>query len=432
MTLEARRAFLRGVCALPLIAAAATRRAAAAAAPSAPATPSTAAPARAQDLKLMTGNAHAISAAERRARIAKVQALMAQRRVGALLIESGASLEYFTGIRWRRSERTTAAIIPARGDVLIVTPAFEEPSVRETLVVDGDVRPWNESDSPFAAIVQGLKDRGVRGGSIAVEPTVRFFIVDGVRKAASGYEIVSGESLIRACRMIKSPAELALMQIANDVTIAALRHVHERIDRGMSAADIGTLMNDATVALGGSPEFALVLLNGASAYPHGSLQPQAVGDGSIILMDCGCTVQGYQSDISRTWVYGEPSARQRRVWNTVKRGQQIALETAKIGVAAGELDDAVRAYYESEGWGPGYKLPGLSHRTGHGIGLDGHEPAYLVHGDTTPLEYGMCFSDEPGIYIPGEFGVRLEDCWYMTTAGPTLFTPLAKSLDDPV
>jgi Xaa-Pro dipeptidase len=281
-------------------------------------------------------------------------------------------------------------------------------------------------------IVQGLKDLGVRSGTLAVEPTVRFFIVDGVRRASKGYEIVSGEPLIRACRMIKSPAELALMQAANDVTIEALRRVHARTERGMSASDLGELMNGATIALGGSPEFALILLNGASAFPHGSSKPQTVREGSIILMDCGCTVHGYQSDISRTWVYGEPTARQHKIWNTVKRGQEIALATAKLGLPAGQIDDAVRSYYESEGWGPGYKLPGLSHRTGHGIGLDGHEAPYLVHGDATPLEAGMCFSDEPGIYIPGEFGVRLEDCWHMTARGPALFTPLAKSLEDPI
>ena len=200
----------------------------------------------------------------------------------------------------------------------------------------------------------------------------------------------------------------------------------------MSSADISTLMDRTTAGLGGSPEFSLVLLNEASAYPHGSLQVQTVREGSIVLMDCGCTVHGYQSDISRTWVFGRADARQRKVWNTVKRGQEIALETAKIGLPAGTIDDVVRRYYESEGWGPGYQLPGLSHRTGHGIGLDGHEPAYLVHGDTTPLQAGMCFSDEPGIYIPGEFGVRLEDCWVMTASGPKLFTPLAKSVDEPI
>jgi Xaa-Pro dipeptidase len=384
------------------------------------------------ELKSMTAEAKPISVDERRARIAKVQMLMVERKVAALLVEVGSTLDYFTGIRWRRSERITLAVIPARGDVLVVTPAFEEPSVRETLQVGGDVRPWNEHESPIERIVQGLRDRGVASGVVAVESTTRFFIVDGIRQASNTYEIVSADPLVRACRLIKSPAELALMQIANDVTLEALRTVHAKVERGMSATDIAAHMDRITVSLGGSPEFALVLLNEASAYPHGSLKPQAVREGSIILMDCGCTVHGYQSDISRTWVFGQASPRQRKVWNTVKRGQEIALETAKIGVPAGSIDDAVRAYYEREGWGPGYKLPGLSHRTGHGIGLDGHEPAYLVHGDATALQAGMCFSDEPGLYIPGEFGVRLEDCWVMTGSGPKPFTGLAKSLDEPI
>jgi Xaa-Pro dipeptidase len=386
----------------------------------------------AADLKSLTADAKPISAEEQRARIAKVQTLMQQRKTAALLVEPGSTLDYFTGIKWRRSERITLALIPAHGDLLVVTPAFEEPSVRETLQVEGDVRPWNESDSPFQRILQGLRDRGAANGVVAVESTVRFFIVDGLRQASSAHEFVSADPLVRACRLVKSPAELALMQLANDVTIEALRWVHGRVERGMRPADIAALMDRTSDALGGSPEFSLVLLNEASAYPHGSLQVQTVRDGSIVLMDCGCTVHGYQSDISRTWVVGEPSVRQRKVWGTVKRGQEIALETAKIGVPAGAIDDAVRGYYEREGWGPGYRLPGLSHRTGHGIGLDGHEPAYLVHGDATPLQAGMCFSDEPGIYIPGEFGVRLEDCWTMTAAGPKLFTPLAKSVDEPI
>jgi len=334
-------------------------------------------------------------------------------------------------VRWSRSERTTVAILPAAGEPVIVTPAFEEPSVRETLGIAAEVRPWNEHESPFEKIVQALRDRGAASGPIAAEPTIRFFIVDGVRKAGAA-DIVSGSALVRACRLIKSPAELALMQIANNVTIAALRHVHGHVSAGMSGPDIAAMMDGATVALGGAPEFALVLLNEASAYPHGSKQAQSVREGSIILMDCGCTVHGYQSDISRTWVHGQASARQRKVWDTVKRGQQVALETARIGAPVGGIDDAVRRFYESEGWGPGYHLPGLPHRTGHGIGLDGHEDAYLVHGDETPLQAGMCFSDEPGLYTPGEFGVRLEDCWTMTEHGPRLFTPLATSLEQPV
>jgi len=295
------------------------------------------------------------------------------------------------------------------------------------------VRPWNEHDSPFERIVQGLRDRGVVAGTVAVESTVRFFILDGVRQVSNAYEFVSADPLVRACRSVKSPAELKLMQFANTVTLEALRAVRARVHLGMSSVDISELMDSTTIALGGgTSEFSLVLLNEASAYPHGSIQVQTVRDGSIVLMDCGCTVHGYQSDISRTWVFGEANARQRKVWDTVKRGQEIALETARIGIAAGKIDDAVRAYYELQGWGPGYKVPGLPHRTGHGIGLDGHEAAYLVHGDSTPLQAGMCFSDEPGIYIPGEFGIRLEDCWFMTESGPRTFTPLAKSLDEPI
>ncbi|MDI9239110.1 Xaa-Pro peptidase family protein [Lysobacter sp. LF1] len=392
-----------------------------------------AAPTGVAGLTSLTVGAKPIPAEERLARIAKLQRLMVDRKIDALILESGSSLDYFTGIQWHRSERTTAAVIPARGDVVVVTPAFEEPSVRETLAVSGDVRPWNEHESPFERLVGVLRDRGVSSGAIAFEPTTRVFIVDGVREAgAGGYRVVSGDALVKAVRLIKSPAELALMQAANNVTLAALRHVHGNVRQGMRPDEIAAMTNAATVALGGEPGFALVLLNEASAYPHGSKQPQIVREGSVILMDVGCTVHGYQSDISRTWVMGQPTAKQRKVWETVKRGQELALATAKPGTPVGAIDDAVRAYYEKEGWGPGYRLPGLSHRTGHGIGLDGHEPPYLVHGDTTPLAPGMCFSDEPGLYIPGEFGIRMEDCWYMTETGPKLFTELARSIEAPI
>jgi len=385
----------------------------------------------AKGLKSLTRGIGPITLEERRARLAKVQGLMQAQKISALLVESGSTLDYFTGVVWHRSERTTAAVIPAHGGVVIVTPAFEEPSVRETLQIDADVRIWNEDQSPFAVIAGALRDRGAGAQPVAAEGTTRFFIVDGVQRAA-GVEIVSGDPLVRPCRMVKSAAELALMQAASDVTMAALRHVHAHVQRGMSQSDIAAMMDAATVALGGMPEFSLVLLNEASAYPHGSKKPQAVREGSVVLMDCGCTVHGYQSDISRSWVFGTPSAKQRKVWNTVKRGQEIALATARVGLPAGKVDDAVRSYYEKEGWGPGYHLPGLPHRTGHGIGMDGHEPCYLVHGDPTPLQPGMCFSDEPGLYIPGAFGIRLEDCWHMTGNGPKLFSGLASSIEQPI
>ncbi len=382
-------------------------------------------------LSSLTTSALPITAKEREARITQLQQLMQRQEVAAVLVEAGSSLEYFTGVRWWRSERTTAALIPAIGSVVIVTPYFEEPSIRETLQVAADVEPWKEDQSPFELLAAALRKQP--SGPLAVEATTRFFISDRVIKlAGGGRALVGADELVRTCRIHKSPAELALLQAANNVTIAAIRHVHAQVRAGMSSSDIMKLLVGATEQLGGEHEFSLVLLNEASAFPHGSVKPQTVREGSVVLIDSGCRVLGYQSDISRTWVHGKPSARQREVWDMVKRGQELALETAKIGTPVGQVDRAVRAFYESKGWSKDYGLPGLSHRTGHGIGMDGHEPPYLVRNDTTPLEPGMCFSDEPGLYIPGQFGIRLEDCWYMTESGPKLFTPLAKSLDEPV
>jgi len=386
-----------------------------------------------EGLRALTGGAQPISAQEHGARLARLQTLMQQRRVAALLVESGSTLEYFTGIRWHRSERTTAALIPASGQAVIVTPYFEEPSIRETLRVPADLRPWKEDESPFDLLAGALPRQSGARGPLAVEATTRFFILDQVARAANPRpEAVPADDLVRGCRMIKSAAELALMQAANDVTLAALRHVHGRIAAGMRGSDILALMVAATEQLGGAHEFSLVLLNEASAFPHGSVKPQEVRPGSVILIDTGCSVHGYQSDISRSWVFGDVSPRQREVWDTVKRGQEIALENARLGAAVGSIDRAVRAFYEGKGWSKDYGLPGLSHRTGHGIGMDVHEPPYLVRNDTTALQAGMCFSDEPGLYIPGEFGIRLEDCWHMSEGGPRLFTPLAKSIDQPI
>lgn len=384
-----------------------------------------------QSLRPLASGVQPITAKEHAARIARLQSLMQQRKAAALLIEAGSTLEYFTGVRWVRSERTTAALIPAEGGVVVVTPFFEEPSVRETLKISADVRSWKEDESPFDLLAGALRSRAE--GQLAVEATTRFFIIDHLRGVwGSGREVVSGDDLVRACRMIKSPAELALLQAANDITLAALKQVHGRVEAGLSGPDIAKMLATETDALGGKHQFALVLLNEASAYPHGSEKPQTVREGSVVLVDTGCSVHGYQSDVSRTWIFGEPSPRQREVWNTVKRGQELALETAKIGVPVGAIDRAVRAFYEGQGWSKDYGLPGTSHRTGHGIGMDVHEPPYLLRSDATPLEAGMCFSDEPGIYIPGEFGVRMEDCWFMTEAGPKLFTPLAASIDRPI
>jgi Xaa-Pro dipeptidase len=372
-----------------------------------------------------------IGKAERMARIAKAKELMRANDIGALLIEPGSSLIYFTGVRWSRSERLTAAVLTREGEFAVITPFFEEPSVRESLAVDAEVLTWNEDENPLAAVAAWLGKRGLAKGRIGVEETVRYFAVDGLEKAMPGATVVNGAPVVRGCRMHKSAAEIALMQIAADITIAAYRHTAPRVEAGMSPADIGAIMAAATTALGGRSEFELVLLGEASAYPHGSGKPQAVKSGEVVLMDCGATVHGYQSDISRSFVYGKANARQRQVWDQMRKGQDVAFAAAKLGTPAGKVDDAVRAYYESLGWGPGYKLPGTSHRTGHGIGLDGHEPVNLVHGEATPLAPGMCFSNEPGIYIPGEFGIRLEDCFYMTESGPKWFSEPPPSIDEP-
>ncbi|MBA3896787.1 MAG: aminopeptidase P family protein [Sphingomonadaceae bacterium] len=385
--------------------------------------------AAAPELKPITGGIVPIGRAERAARLGKARAIMRANDIGAILIEPGASMVYFTGVRWHRSERLTAAILPVEGDPCIVTPFFEEPSVRETLGVPAEVRVWQEDESPIAQVAAFLKSRKLDRSAIGIEETVRFFASDGLAAALSNARIVSANPVVRGCRMIKTSAEIALMKAASDVTIAAYAHAIPLIEAGMTPADIGGMIDAATVALGGSPEFALVLLGEASAYPHGSGQPQHVRPHEIVLMDCGCTVDGYQSDISRTVAFGGATAEQRKVFGEVQQGQRIALAAAKLGAPAGSVDDAVRRSYEGLGYGPRYRLPGLSHRTGHGIGMDGHEPVNLVHGETTRLAPGMCFSNEPGIYIPGKFGVRLEDCFHMTAGGPMWFSEPQRSIE---
>ena len=378
----------------------------------------------------MTADVKPIGRDEYLLRIDKARKLMAQSGIGALLLEPGAAMVYFTGVSWWRSERLTAIVIPREGDIAIVTPHFEAPSVSETLAVPAELRVWQEDENPLTTVAGILRDRKVRD-PVGIEETVRYFAIDGLMRVMPEVNIMSGAHVVRACRLTKSPNEIALMQKAADITIAAYRHVGPRIERGMTPAEIGALMDGAHKALGADPEFALILLGEASAYPHGSGKPQAVKDGEVVLMDCGCSVHGYQSDISRTFVFGEANAGQRKVWKQMREGQEIAIRTARVGVPAGAVDDAVRAQYEKWGYGPGYKLPGTSHRTGHGIGLDGHEPVNLVHGEATPLAPGMCFSNEPGIYLPGKFGIRLEDCFHMGEKEPIWFSEPPESLDKP-
>jgi Xaa-Pro dipeptidase len=373
-----------------------------------------------------------IAAAERVARLTNARTLMQRHGIGAVLVESGPSLDYYTGIQWWRSERLTGVVIPAVGDPIIVTPFFERPSIQEMLAVPAEIRTWQEDEDPLKLVADFLRERKVADAPVAFEETNRFFIADRLKRQSPGVTIVSANPVVRAQRMIKSSAELALMQAAADITITAFRSIRRQIHEGMTPVDINKLFSAATTALGADEGDGLILLGEASAYPHGSGKPQHVRRGEVVLLDCGCSVHGYQSDISRTFVFdADPTPEQRKVWDQVHRGQQIAMAAARLGAPAGSVDDAVRRAYESWGYGPGYQLPGTPHRTGHGIGMEGHEPVNLVHGETTPLAAGMCFSNEPGIYLPGKFGIRLEDCFHMTAAGPKYFTQPPPSIDRP-
>ncbi len=384
-----------------------------------------------KSLRSLLDDVAPITIEERRGRIAKAQRLMGENGIDAIVIEPGSSMVYFSGIQWWRSERLTALVIPRTGDIAVVTPYFEEPSVRESMSFGDDVRTWHEHENPFARIAGVIKERGLSNRRVGLEATVRFFVADGLKETDS-FEITSAKAVIDGCRMYKSDHEIALMKTANAITLNAYAHVYKNLAPGMRSDEIKTLMSETQQSLGGKNPWQLALLGPASAYPHGSKKLYEVDEGQIILMDCGCSVEGYQSDISRTFVYGEPTSEQRTLWATVRKGQQIAFDTAKLGAAAGSVDDAVRAYYESQGYGPGYKTPGLSHRTGHGIGMDGHESANLVRGNTTKLAPGMCFSNEPGLYDFDSFGVRIEDCIYMTASGPAWFTKPPDSLQAPI
>ncbi|MGH6783695.1 MAG: M24 family metallopeptidase, partial [Sphingomicrobium sp.] len=336
----------------------------------------------------------AITPAERLARVRRAQERMRAEDIGTVLVESGPSLDYFTGIQWWRSERLTAALIPAEGEPIIITPFFEQPSIAEMLAVPAEIRTWNEDEDPLRLAAGFIAERNLGALPVGMEETNRYWIVDRLRGAMPTAQIVSANPVVRALRMLKTPAELALMQAAADITAAALKYTWQRTRAGMSPAELDLLIAAAHKAQGGEYDGGLVLLNEASAYPHGSHQKQVVTRGGVVLLDCGCSVHGYASDISRTFVFGTPNAEQRKVWTQMRRGQDIAMAAAKIGAPAGSVDDAVRTAYESWGYGPGYKLPGTSHRTGHGIGMEGHEPVNLVHGEMTPLAPGMCFSNE--------------------------------------
>jgi Xaa-Pro dipeptidase len=383
-------------------------------------------------LQPMTDGVVPITVDERKQRIAKAQELMAKAQMDGIFMEGTASCYYFTGMRWGQSERTFGVVIPAKGAIAYICPKFEEDRARELLLpVFGDeVRCWEEHESPYSLIAGVIKDRGVKHYRIGMEERVRFFIVDGVKKAAAGFEIVYATPITAGCRMIKSVAEIALMQKASDVTIEAYKAAFATIKPGMSQSELGANISSAFRKLGYSGG-ASVQVGKYSALPHGSITPQTIKEGDIVMVDGGTSCEGYASDITRSICVGKPSQRQIDVWNLEKAAQDAAFEAVKIGATCESVDVAARKVIESNGFAKGYKLPGLPHRTGHGIGLEGHEWTNFVKGNLTKIAPGMCFSDEPTISIPGEFGIRLEDCLYISEDGPHFFSKQSVSIEQP-
>ena len=383
-------------------------------------------------LQSMMAGVAPISADERKIRVEKAQRLLTEQKIEALVLDSGTSLKYFTGISWWPSERPMVAVIPAKGEVRYVCPGFEENRFRELITIGKEVYAWQEDESPYGQIANAIKDAGIFSGNIGIEERLRFFIMDGIKKEAPHLNFVSGDPVTIPCRLIKSAAEIALMQKASDITVAAIKEGISGLKEGMSPEDVASIITGAQQQLGNDPGFALVLFGEASAFPHGTTKPQVLKKGDIVLMDCGCQVEDYSSDITRTIVFGaEPTKRQAEIWNLEQRSQLAGFAAAKNGSACEEVDAASRKVIIDAGFGPGYKLPGLPHRTGHGIGMDGHEWGNIVKGNKLILEPGICFSIEPTVAIPGEFGVRHEDCVYMTAEGPKWFSPISKSINEP-
>jgi Xaa-Pro dipeptidase len=391
-------------------------------------------------LTSMRDQARPITNDERRARIEKARRLMATHNIDAIALSGGTNLVYFTNIRWGGGERLFACVIPQKGEPFFVCPAFEEDRAREQIglgpfgEMKADVRTWNEDESPYALVASGLKDRGVGSGSLGVDETMKFVWADGIADAAPQVKVVSATPVTAGCRMIKEPHEIDLMRVANQATWKVYDAVYKALEPGMTQNTVSALIAQAYGRVG-FPGFASVQVGEYTALPHGSIQPQVIKEGTIIMVDDGCTVEGYQSDITRTFVLGKATDKMNKVFDIVKRAQTAALETAKPGVPLDAIDAAARKVIVDAGYGPGFKY--FSHRLGHGIGMEGHEWPYLVKNNmfgweqALKLQPGMTFSDEPGIYIRGEFGVRLEDDMHITGNGAELFTPQSESLERP-
>jgi Xaa-Pro dipeptidase len=412
MTLQNRRGFLWSSAALSTLALTATS-----------AEGQSQLPASFSSLKPLGDRVHPITADEFHARLLHAQELMSELdpKFDAILLGPGTSLYYFTGIRWGLSERLLALVIPRTGQPLLISPAFEEARMRELMRYPIEVRVWQEDQSPTALIARFLAERGIKTGRVGIEEALPFTFYDHFRAAAPGIECVSADAVTIACRARKSPHELELMRLACEATCDVYRLVFENLNEGMTEEDISRMVTGGYTKMG-LRGYALVLLGPAAALPHGTREPQKLKEGDVVLIDDGCQVEGYFSDVTRTGIVGKPTEKMQRAYQAVRKAQDAALAAARAGKLSGSVDDASRAVITSADFGPDYKF--FTHRLGHGIGLDGHEHPYLVRGSKTVLEFGMTFSNEPGIYIPGEFGIRCEDVMAIAPEGPAqLLTP---------
>ncbi len=388
-------------------------------------------------LQDMTGGMVAIGRDEHQQRIAKAQARMRELGMAAIWLNSGTNLTYFSGTKWHPSERMVGAILPASGALEYIAPAFEDCTLQGFMQVEGPVNCWEEHESPYLLFIDVLKRIGIAPSDsapprIGMCESAPWFIADGVRKLARGYELDNASAVTAFCRSRKSPAEIALMQRVKDMTLEVHKAAASILREGITTVEVADFIARAHRQVGAPGSyFCIVLFGEATAYPHGVNYVQTLRSGDMVLIDTGCKVMDYISDITRSYVFGDPSERQRFVWNAEKTAQLAAFDAAQLGVPCRRVDEAARASLEANGFGPGYKLPGLPHRTGHGIGMDIHEWPYLVGSDDTPLDVGMCFSNEPMICIPGEFGIRHEDHFYMTEHGPRWFTQPSHSIDQP-
>ena len=369
---------------------------------------------------------------ERLRRIEKAQRLMREQGVDALYLDVSTNLYYFTGIKLRPSERLHGAIIPANGDIIYLSPAFEEPKTRELMRFGSDVRCWEEHEDPTALVIDTIRSLGHTSGTLAIDPMTPFFTVDGLRRAGNAFTLANGASITGKCRMLKTPGEIALIQRAMNITLEVHKAAARILRAGITTTEVMGFLQQAHGKLGATViPSGIVLFGEPTAYPHGVPYPQTLKDGDMVLIDVGAEIEGYRSDITRSYVFGEPNARQRQIWDLEKAGEVAAFNAAKLGAPCENVDAAPRKIFEKAGFGPGYATPGLPHRTGHGVGLDVHEETYMVKGNMTPLAVGMCFSIEPMICIYGEFGVRLEDHAYMSESGAHWFTEPCHSVDDP-